>query len=207
MRASPRGGAAGRLGRAVPAVAAVALLLTACPREPAVDARPGGWVGEPGPDTVTGVVRQVGNVPFTRTVVQGEDEGVTVVGELRDEVTRLVGAEVRVTGERRPNGPFGPELQATAYEILSVDGDRPYVGVLEEDEEGYVLHAAPGGTLRIGAAPLRFRQLIGGRLWVTVDERATVQRYGILRAPDGVRETEEERERDPGDVRGLELDS
>ncbi len=167
-----------------PLLALAVALALGCAKEQGVEARPGGWVGEVGPDTVAGTVRQVGSTPFHRTVLQGEEGAVTVTGPLGDEITRLVGAEVRATGEiRGGSGPFGPELAATAYEIVSVDGERPYVGELEVLEDGYRLETARGGVLRIGAAPIRFRDLGGGRLWVTVDERGTVLRYGILRPP------------------------
>lgn len=138
---------------------------------------------EQAPDHVEGTVRQVGNMPFQRTVVQSDGETVTVVGPLQAELTRLVGARVRVAGEARGSGPFGPEMEVAAYEVVAVDGEAPYVGRLVRDEQGYVLETAAGGPLRLGVVPARFSELVGGRVWVTVDEQGTVLRYGILRPP------------------------
>lgn len=139
---------------------------------------------EQAPDQVEGTVRQVGNMPFQRTVVESEGETVTVVGPLQAELTRLVGARVRVAGETGGSGPFGPEMQVAAYEVVAVDGESPYVGRLVRDAEGYALETAVGGTLRLGVVPARFSELVGGRVWVIVDEQGTVLRYGILRPPD-----------------------
>lgn len=139
---------------------------------------------EQAPDHVEGTVRQVGNMPFQRTVVESDGETVTVVGPLQSELTRLVGARVRVAGEARGRGPFGQEMEVAAYEVLAVDGESPYVGRLLRDGQGYAVETAGGGTLRLGVVPARFSELVGGRVWVTVDEQATVLRYGILRPPE-----------------------
>lgn len=150
-------------------------------REPA--SGPPGTVGVPGPDTVSGTVRQVGNAPFARTLVQEEEgDAVTVTGKYEAELTRLVGAVVRASGEIG-GGAFGPELAVTAYEILSVDGETPRVGILGRDEEGYHLEGPENGRVRLGAVPERFAELPGARVWVVTDERGTVLRYGVLREP------------------------
>ena len=108
-----------------------------------------GRVGEIGPDAVEGIVRRVGNAPFTRTLVEG-DEGVVIAGPYEPEVRRLVGAEIRVTGQLAAEGEFpGPTLEAMSYEIISVDGERPSLGVLERDEDGFYLEMRGGSTVRL----------------------------------------------------------
>lgn len=150
-------------------------------------------VGSPGPDTVTGRVRQVGNAPFVRTLVQGEEEAVAVTGEYELELARLTGATVRVTGERSRGG-LGPELRASSYAILSIDGEIPRVGILRRDDEGYRLERVEGGSISLRSIPEGFARLVEWRIWVVIEEGA-VTRHGLLREPEeDVREPEEARE-------------
>ncbi|MFQ5677848.1 MAG: hypothetical protein ACE5HP_00125 [Gemmatimonadota bacterium] len=160
------------------------VLLSGCAREAPPHSGPPGSVGIPGPDTVAGIVRQVGSTPFTRTIIQREEGAVGVTGALKREITRLAGATVRVSGEGSGEGPFGPELRVSWYEILSVDGERPYLGTLLRDEQGFRLAEETGRSIRLGVVPLRFDALVGGRVWVITDARGTVLRYGVLRAPE-----------------------
>lgn len=141
-------------------------------------------IGEVGPDTLAGSVRQVGNVPFTRVVVESE-EPATLVGPYEEELARLAGAEVRVTGRPVEGAEPGRTFRVTSYEILSVDGERPRVGILREDDSGFWLEAPGGHGTRLGALSLRLRRSVGARVWVTLAPDRTVQRYGILREPEG----------------------
>lgn len=159
---------------------ALALLaLVACTRQ--------GGVGD-GPaaasDTIEGTVRQVGNTPFERTVVKGEETSATVVGEYEDELTRAAGARVRVWGAYRDGDRPGRELEATGYEILSVDGAEPEVGTLEhEDGRGYYLVTAGGDEISLAGVPDRLGSRVGAKVWVVLSDRGSVQRYGVLREP------------------------
>lgn len=166
------------------AVLALLAVAAACAREGhRIDTTPARTVGVPGPDTVSGIVRRVGSIPFVRTLVGEGEEAVAVVGEYEGEVGRLTGAEVRVTGEARTGG-LGAELRATSYEILSVDGERPHVGVLARDAEGYRLEGPEGASLALRAVPESYAQLVGARLWVVTDDDGVVIRYGVLRGPE-----------------------
>lgn len=142
--------------------------------------------GSPGaapPDTAVGTVRQVGNTPFTRTVVEGTDT-VTVDGRLAEEVARLSGARVRVTGTLSTGQYPGPTLDVADYEILSVDGDRPEVGVLRADGEGPYLDREGDDPLRLRAVGSGLRGQVGAKVWVVTGQDGVVQRYGILRPPE-----------------------
>lgn len=136
------------------------------------------------PDTVTGVVRQVGSVPFLMTVVQGEDTA-AVSGELEEEISRLVGARVRVMGVRSTGSFPGPTVQASEYRILSIDGEEPTVGILRQDEGGVYLELPEDGEARrmgLSAVPDGLRRRIGAKVWViTSAEGGSVLRYGVLR--------------------------
>lgn len=139
-------------------------------------------IGRPGPDTVTGRVRRAGNVPFVRTLVEEEGEAVAVTGEHEPEIARLVGARVRVSGVRT-DGPMGPELRASAYAILSVDGEVPEVGLLRREADGYRLVRARGDTLDLRVVPESFAELAGARVWLVL-EGGAVTRHGVLRRPE-----------------------
>lgn len=146
---------------------------------------PSATVGVPGPEVVRGVVRQVGNLPFARTVVQGEEGAAVVVGPYEPEVRRLVGATVRVTGEPVEGGGLGPALRVTSYEIESVDGARPAVGILRREGGEWRLEGAGGAVLPLPAVPPGLAEAAGGRVWVLTDAGGTVYRYGVLRPPAG----------------------
>lgn len=132
------------------------------------------------PDTVTGTVRQVGSTPFVRTVVEGSDT-VTVTGPVESEVSRLSGARVRVYGEISTGQFPGPTMEAVAYEILSVDGERPHVGVLRADGEGLYLEREGREPVRLRAVASGLEDRVGAKVWVVTGEDGTVRRYGILR--------------------------
>lgn len=163
------------------ALAATALaVLTACAGNRAPEA--GGPAAAA--DTVEGEVRQVGNAPFTRTVVEGDSAAVTATGPLADELTRLTGARVRAIGAPVEGEFPGPALEVAAYDVLSVDGDEPRVGILRHRTgEGYRLETAEGETVALRSVPAGLGSAAGGKVWVVADEEGGVLRYGILREP------------------------
>lgn len=162
------------------AAALAAVLAVACAGSPPPDESAPSDASE---DTVRGSVRQVGSQPFVRTVVEGSDT-VTVTGRLEGEIARLSGARVLVVGELEPNGYPGPRLEATEYGILSVDGERPTVGVLQRDDRGYYLARPGGDRTRLRAVSSGLEERVGAKIWVVTGEDGTVRRYGILRPPD-----------------------
>lgn len=156
------------------------LALTACSTPGAqVESGPGA-----APDTLEGTVRQVGNTPFQRTVVRGEEESATVVGDYGDELARAAGARVRVWGAYRDGDGPGPEMEATGYEILSVDGVEPTVGILRhESDRGHYVVTGDGREVELAGVPDRLDEQVGAKIWVVLGETGGVQRYGVLREP------------------------
>lgn len=143
-----------------------------------------GRIGVIGPDAIEGVVRRVGNAPLARTIVEGE-EGVVIAGPYEPEIRRLVGAEVRVTGRLATEGEFpGPTLEATSYEITSVDGERPLLGMLERDEEGFYLEVRGRHAARLASVSDELARRTGSLIWVILDANDGVARYGVLRDPE-----------------------
>lgn len=165
---------------AVPILAALSGAVGAC----APETRAGGRVGEPGPDTLVGTVRLVGNAPFTQAVVEPEEGDPAVVGgPYRGEVRKLAGAVVRLTGRYAEGGYPGRTLEATSYEIVSVDGERPLLGTLEADDSGFRLAFPDGGDRELTAVSEALAAHRGALVWVVLDDRGGVARYGVLREP------------------------
>lgn len=136
------------------------------------------------PDTVMGQVRQVGSTPFTRTVVASDAASVSVSGPLEAELTRLVGARVRAMGALGAGEGPGPTLVVRRYDVLSVDGERPRVGVLRhEPAAGYRLEAEDGDAIPLRSVPPRLGGKVGAKVWVVLDDAGGVLRYGVLREP------------------------
>lgn len=173
-------------GRAALALAAAVLLVPAAsgcagnahPGEEAADA------GSVPADSVAGEVRQVGSTPFTRTVVEGGDAAVTVTGPLEPELRRLVGARVRVVGSRVEGDGPGTAFRVERYDVLSVDGEEPRVGVLGyEAGAGYRIETESGETVPLTSVPTELGTKVGGKVWVVLSDTGGVLRYGVLREP------------------------
>jgi hypothetical protein len=164
----------------VAAVVAGLALTAACSQKNQMDEDP-----TAAPDSVTGTVRQVGNTPFTRIIVEGEDASLRVTGDLEEEVSRLVGARVLVVGSRVEGEGPEPALQAAGYEILSVDGATPRVGTLDHEAgEGYRLLTEDGEALPLRGVPDGLGARLGAKVWIVLGDGGAVQRYGILREPE-----------------------
>ena len=134
-----------------------------------------------------GLIRSIGADPFAQIVIQprpGHGEGqVAIAGELSSELAQLQGAEVLVRGRVAPNRPPNPPraIDVTRYEIISVGGERPYVGTLAE--RGGVLTLA---DLVVVGAPRHLRNAAGGKVWITghvSGDSLRVSLYGIIRKP------------------------
>lgn len=174
----------GRGRRSAAAGLAGLVVLTAAAAGCGRNAAPGGERGAAlPPDTVVGTVRQVGSTPFTRTVVEG-DAAVTVTGPAEAELSRITGARVRVVGTSVEGETPGRTLRVERYEILSVDGEEPRVGVLRhETGAGYRLEGEGGDLVPLRAVPTRLGGQVGARVWVVLDDSGGVLRYGVLREP------------------------
>ena len=165
----------------VAAAAFVATLTGACAGNAGVQSAPMARWGDVGPDTVSGIVRQVGNLPFARTLIDDGDEGVFVAGELESEIARLAGAEVRATGAFTEGGQPGRYIDASSYEIVSIDGAVPAVGILNESDGAYYLDLFSGESYPLKTIPPELQTSVGAKLWVITGEVGQVQGYGILR--------------------------
>ncbi len=140
-----------------------------------------------GDTTAQGMIRSIGADPFAQLVIQprpGHGEGqVAIAGELRSELAQLQGVEVLVRGRVAPNRPPNPPraIEVTSYEIVSVGGERPYVGTLRD----------AAGTLMlldmvVIRAPHDLRRAVGGKVWISgpvSGDSLRVSLYGIIKRP------------------------
>jgi hypothetical protein len=131
---------------------------------------------------VRGTVAVVGSAPVNVAVVVREANGgsTLVEGPLAPEIGRLSGAEVEVTGTRRPDPLHGQSVHATDYVVHAVDG-RPVVsGVVERRPDGRLqLRADDGRTITLSGGEDHLRP--GQKVWVQGPVTVQVQSYGVIR--------------------------
>ncbi len=143
-----------------------------------------------GESTVVGVVRMVGNDPFAQPVVEvreGEDRRqIAVLGTWKEEIGRLSGAEIEVTGRMsaNPSGMPADAITAEQYRVVAINGERAYVGVLTLRDGTMWLD---GDTeMRLAVIPPGLRGKAGAKVWVTGqvgDGTIRVQSHGVIREP------------------------
>lgn len=129
---------------------------------------------------VQGTIRQVGGTPNVSTRIETEGESVVLVGDLAVELARAAGAVARVYGATVADDRN--RIRVHSYELVSVDGRTPLVGILDTLRGAVVLRADDGTDAELAGGTARMREAAGSRIWVTTreDER-TIVRWGILR--------------------------
>lgn len=131
-----------------------------------------------------GVVRVVGSAPIdVHVLVEPEGgEGVRVVGPLRDEIRRLAGAHVIIEGrvDESPSHVASRQIEASSYEIVSVNGEPVVQGVVEGKSGGLtVLRTRSGERVYLASAPESIRT--GQTVWVQGPRAVVVQSFGVIR--------------------------
>jgi hypothetical protein len=120
-----------------------------------------------------------------RMVSLQTESGVAVglAGDLLDELTRLSGAVVTVAGP--PTQTLQREgVEVVRYELVSIDGEAPVVGVLRGGGGSFRLEGDEPRTL-VGV-PEELAAQVGARIWVIGPETPEGQRvrsYGVIRPP------------------------
>lgn len=145
-------------------------------------ARGGSEVNSDQRGTLRGEVRLTGIDPAVMVTLQMErGRWVNLIGELRDELERLAGATVAVDGE--PRGEW--DFEVTGYEILTIQGLEPWVGILSERDGIWWLDG--NRRVRLVEVPARFRELVGARVWIlgrAIGDGVHPQTYGVIRPPE-----------------------
>jgi hypothetical protein len=133
---------------------------------------------------VEGTVRQVGSTPSAATRIETGDGPVVVVGPLAAEIARASGAVARIQGTD-PGGGTADTIRAVNYELVSVDGLSPLVGILALEDGVVAVGTEDGRRVELVGASDRLRSAAGSKVWVTTrDDGRTVVRWGILRASE-----------------------
>lgn len=157
----------------IPLLLCLALLASCTPRTAPADSVA---ATDTATTPVVGTVRVVGSAPVDiRTVLQTEDgRSLELTGPLRQELRSLSGAVVAVHGTVE-----GGTLEASDYEIRSVNGEPVVMGVVESVSERWTQLRTPAGELvYLGSAPQEFR--IGDKVWVQGPSAVIVQTYGRI---------------------------
>lgn len=140
--------------------------------------------------TVEGTVQVVGADPFPQVVLQvGEGAAVqqiAITGPLRDELGTLHGITVRVAGRSvaNPQGVPSQAIEVTGYDVVSVNGEQAYVGILAIRDGDMWLDAST--ATRLSAVPTELESKAGAKVWITgpiEDGVLRVQSYGVIREP------------------------
>jgi Protein of unknown function (DUF5818) len=87
------------------------------------------------------------------------------------------GADVLVRGRRTADRT----IEASSYEVRTVDGVTAITGTLTAEGDRLVLVTDAGRRYPIARPPAPLREHIGARVWVTGDPSTTIASYGVLR--------------------------
>jgi hypothetical protein len=120
--------------------------------------------------------------PVTTLQVEG-GPATRMLGPLEPELRRLNGAAVWVAGAPASGGAR-PSFTVSRYEIVSIDGAKPAVGVVTTRDGTTWL--AGDDTVKLASVPAALEARQGAKVWV-VGRRSgaelIVQSYGIIREP------------------------
>ncbi len=140
-----------------------------------------GQMAATGPETLVGRIALTGSAPAVLVTLQTADgRSVDLVGEWRDELQNLTGADVAVRGTATG---LPREFAVASYEIRAIEGERPWVGILANRDGELWLEG--DRNVRLVNVPARLRSQIGAKVWVLgreSDGGMYPQTYGVIRA-------------------------
>ena len=137
-------------------------------------------------ERLTGRVLITGTAHMESVTLQIDGGGaVNLSGVLLPELRRLTGAMVSVQGARTAAAGTPVEgFEATTYEVTSIDGQRPSVGILQQLDGGFTITGVD--SVRLTGVPEALRSQAGAKVWVVgrpTDSGLQVQSYGVIRDP------------------------
>lgn len=140
--------------------------------------------GTAGDREYTGRVASIGTEGMRQVVLSLDDNSlVHLAGALLPELDRLAGARLRVQGTATTAAP-APGVDVRRYEILEVNGQRPWVGRLTQTGDGFALMDGDSLVARLDQPPPDLVRQVGARVWVTGTETGQgvrVQSFGVIR--------------------------
>jgi hypothetical protein len=135
-------------------------------------------------ERVTGRVAITGNEPVTElTLLMDSGGSLRLLGDLSGELRALAGATVGVSGRRTNAGPSAG-FTVVQYEVLSIDGQRPVVGIVTA-RDGRVLLVGAEEVELVGVPP-QLASRVGAKVWVVGPRSGVsidVRSFGVIREP------------------------
>ncbi len=136
----------------------------------------------------TGRIVVSGAEGMTETTVSVEGRApVGITGPLLREIRSLAGATLMVEGVPAAQA-MGAAVDVRRYDVIEVNGERPYVGIMTRTGEDHAIRRDDGTTIALEAVPAALGAATGAKVWVTGrlrDGRVQVQSFGIIRPPSG----------------------
>jgi hypothetical protein len=77
----------------------------------------------------------------------------------------------------------GESVNVQRYEVVEVNGQKPFVGVLGRTSNGYALEQE-GSSLALDAVTNALSSNVGAKIWITGNRsgnRVSIQSFGIIR--------------------------
>ena len=148
-----------------------------------------GAPNDTGSTSFVGLVKELGTGPFKGLVIEfdsGTGRALAVTGNLQTEIAQLIGLKINAAGRVIPNPGAPPPtnaLDVTSYQILSVNGDKPYVGTLTMRGNDMWIEGTPNG-MKLTGYPASLHQKHGAKVWIVgrvEDGALVVQSFGIIR--------------------------
>jgi hypothetical protein len=168
-----------RQGERLAVLITLLLCLAACARRTA----PANERAAPNTVRYTGQILVTGTEGTVRPSLHVDGRpAVALLGTLSDELRNLSGARVSVEGTPAPSG-LGEAINVVSYEVVEVNGQKPYVGTLVRSGNDYSVQQA-GTSIRLERLPAGLIDRTGAKVWVTgvlAAGRLQVQSYGIIR--------------------------
>jgi hypothetical protein len=134
-------------------------------------------------ETLSGRLVETGPDPGVVTLQLADGSSVNLVGDLESELRNLSGATVSVEGRRASDHPTLGTFDVYGYEISSIEGAKPEVGIFESNDTEWVL-LINGEPVTLANVPDGLKTHDGARVWIIGERtrtRLTVQSYGIIR--------------------------
>jgi hypothetical protein len=139
----------------------------------------------PSETVLTGRVTVTGLASDQRTMLRVEGgTPTTLTGPLEPELRRLNAATVWVAGAPGTGAP-NASFAVSRYEIVSIDGSKPIVGVLVA-RDGSTWLAADRDTVKLAATTPEIRAKVGAKVWIVgrrTGSELTPQSFGVIREP------------------------
>ena len=141
-------------------------------------------VPQPQIERLQGRLLETGPDPMVAVTLQLDDGGsVNLIGDFESELHRLSGATVAVTGTRRTDHPTLGTFAVRRYEILSIEGVKPEVGIIESYETEWFL-LIDDTPVALADVPDDLKTRDGAKVWIIGERTQTrlrIQSYGIIR--------------------------